>query len=89
MDGKNVMDYFDADIEDRLLTLEQEEAELEAQGAYAPEEEDEDDLDEKELLLYRAIKEKQSIARQTKHETKSRVPRQYTVRGRSEEVCIE
>ena len=31
MDGKNVMDFFDADIEARLSRLEEEEAELEAQ----------------------------------------------------------
>lgn len=35
------MDYFDADIEERLRSLEEEEARLEATGAYAPEEEDE------------------------------------------------
>ena len=38
-------------------------AQLEANGAYAPEEEDEDDLDEEEMILYEAIKEKQGIAR--------------------------
>jgi nucleolar GTP-binding protein len=41
MDGKNTMDFFDADIEERLRSLEEEEARLEATGAYAPEEEDE------------------------------------------------
>jgi len=34
MDGKNVMDFFDADIEKRLEAIEMEEAELEARGAY-------------------------------------------------------
>ena len=34
MDGKNAMDFFDADIEKRLEAIEAEEAELEARGAY-------------------------------------------------------
>lgn len=34
MDGKNVLDYFDEDIEEKLRQLEEEEAELERSGAY-------------------------------------------------------
>jgi nucleolar GTP-binding protein len=85
MDGKNVLDFFDADIEERLQALEAEEAELEASGAYAPEEEDEDDLDEEEVVLYKAIKERQAIARNKSHLNKSNAPREVTVRGRSAE----
>ena len=85
MDGKNVMDFFDADIEDRLRRLDEEEAELEAQGAYAPEEEDEDDLDEEELALYKLIKEKQGIAKAQSRLTRASVPRQFVLRGRTEE----
>jgi hypothetical protein len=48
---------------------------LEANGAYAPEEEDEEDLDEEEMILYEAIKEKQGVARVKNHETKSLVPK--------------
>jgi len=77
MDGKNVMDFFDADIEDKLRSLEAEEAELEAQGMYAPEEEGEDELDENELALYRAVKEQQALARAA-HSVKSTVPRKFT-----------
>ena len=105
MDGKNTMDFFDADIEERLRALEEEEvrtvhliprafprssssllftpllwccqAQLEANGAYAPEEEDEEDLDEEEMILYEAIKEKQGVARVKNHETKSLVPKVY------------
>ncbi|KAJ3327536.1 Nucleolar GTP-binding protein 1 [Blyttiomyces sp. JEL0837] len=46
MDGKNVADFFDADIEARLEALEREEERLEAEGFYA----DEDELDEDEEM---------------------------------------
>jgi nucleolar GTP-binding protein len=86
MDGKNVMDFFDPDIEERLRALEEEEAALEEQGAYAPEESDEDDLDEEELALHSAIRSKQIIARKdarvTQHTT---VPRKFALRGKSED----
>ena len=84
MDGKNVMDFFDADIEERLRALDEEEAQLEAAGAYAPEEDDEDDLDEEEQLLYTAIKGKQDLTRNLSHLTKSSVPRKALARGRTE-----
>lgn len=86
MDGKNVMDFFDADIEERLRQLEEEEAQLEASGAYAPEEDSEDDLDEEELMLHKAIKSKQQIARKESHESKhtTPMPRSVSLRGRDE-----
>ena len=67
MDGKNVMDFFSADIESRLNNLEAEEKELEDKGAYAPEESDEEDLDEEEKVLFGAIREKQQIAKNASH----------------------
>jgi nucleolar GTP-binding protein len=67
MDGKNVMDFFSADIEGRLNALEDEEKELEARGAYAPEESDDEDINEEEEILYDAIREKQQIAKNASH----------------------
>jgi len=63
MDGKNVMDFFDADIEEKLRMLEDEEAQLEASGAYAAEEECGEELQEDELTIYEAIKEKQNLSK--------------------------
>eukprot|EP01038_Epipyxis_sp_PR26KG_P009565 gene9565-12883_t len=68
LDGKNVYDFFDHDIEERLVALDMEEAELEAQGAYNIDDDDMyDDLDEEEMLIYQAIKDKQIIARNNSH----------------------
>ena len=75
--------------DDRLNALEEEEAALEAQGAYAPEEEDEDELDEEEMILYKAIKEKQGIARKESHKPKPTIARKFTTRGRSEQDVRE
>lgn len=86
MDGKNVMDFFDADIEERLQALEAEEAELEARGAYAPEEDDEDAIDEEETVLYEAIKEKQALAKmESLMKTKEIMPKKIALRNRSED----
>ncbi len=84
MDGKNVLDFFDADIEDRLKALDDEEAELEARGAYAPEESDEDDIDEEEMMLYETIKDKQAVARKNQHMNKKTLPRKIAIRSRDE-----
>ena len=56
--GKNVMDFFDPEIEDRLNALEEEEAQLEASGAYAAaaESDEDDEIGEEDMLLYEAIK---------------------------------
>lgn len=90
MDGKNVADFFDPDIEEKLNALEEEEAQLEASGAYELEdEEDEDELDEEDMILYEAIKEKQVIARKQSHLTKQNLPRKVTGRGRTEEDIKE
>lgn len=90
MDGKNVMDYFDADIEDRLRSLDEEEALLEANGAYAPEESDEDELDEEEMVLYDTIKERQALAKLKHGEKKHNVlPRKVTARTTTEDEIRE
>jgi len=86
MDGKNVMDFFSADIEERLKALDEEEAQLEAQGAYAPEESDDDDIDEEEMTLFGAIREKQQLAKNdSKAKTGAQLPRQFKLRARTAE----
>lgn len=51
------MDFFDMDIEERLNALEDEEAQLEASGAYeAADESDGEEIDEEDMRLYDAIK---------------------------------
>jgi hypothetical protein len=49
------MDFFDTDIEDRLRSLEEEEARLEATGAYAPEEEDDEVYIYERIYIYEYI----------------------------------
>jgi len=95
MDGKNVVDFFDAEIEERLNALEEEEVELENSGAYTVDDEDEevDDpetaLTSEDMLLFEAIKEKQTIARKQSHQTKQNLPRKFQLRGRSAEQVQE
>ena len=95
MDGKNVLDYFDADIEEKLRQLEEEEAQLEASGAYdlsnssnkisgdGEEGEEDDEIYEEELLLHKAIKNKQILTREMSHESNSRVPKTISMRHTS------
>ncbi|CAM9136341.1 unnamed protein product [Ectocarpus fasciculatus] len=85
MDGKNVMDYFDPEIEAQLKALDDEEAELEARGAYVLEE-DIDEIDEEEMLLYETIKDKETVARKDNHLNKGNVPRKISTRGRDQET---
>jgi len=88
MDGKNVMDFFDTDIEERLRALDEEEERLEAAGAYAAEEDDEDDLDEEEEVLYETIRSKQALARNESH-TKGTLPHSQKILSRSAEDVRE
>lgn len=88
MDGKNVLDFFDPDIEEKLRELEEEEAQLEASGAYDTTggddmDEDDEEIDQEERLLHEAIKSKQIIARKLSHETKSRLPMKLKVRTKT------
>ena len=48
-----------------------------------------DELDEEEKLMYEIIKDKQAIARHKNHETKTNVPKKFTVRGRTESSVRE
>ena len=48
MDGKNVADFIDADIEEKLEALEREEEKLQAEGFYDSESEMYDAEDERE-----------------------------------------
>jgi nucleolar GTP-binding protein len=88
MDGKNVMDYFDEDIEQRLKALEDEEAQLEAQGAYALDSDDEDELNEEEMALFSAIKSKQGLMRAQSQVKKPQMAK-VRARGRGEEEVRE
>lgn len=78
-DGKNVMDFFDPDIEKHLNALEEEERQLEESGAYEWDDDD-DNLTDSDRLLHRAIQEKIMIAKK-----ESRVfdpmPRSVLIRG--------
>jgi nucleolar GTP-binding protein len=89
MDGKNVMDFFDPEIEARLKALDDEEAQLEADGAYDLDEEDLDDLDEEERILYEAIKEKQGISRNRSHLPTQKLPREFRLKTKTEEQIRE
>ena len=69
MDGKNIADYIDPDIDAKLAALEEEEdariAEKEAAGMG---EEEERDLDSDEEAIVKAVREKKTIARNKKQE---------------------
>ena len=84
LDGKNVLDFFDPDIEERLKALDEEEEEMERLGKYDIDSEDDDDVDEEEMALYEAIKEKQTIARKVSRLPTPGVPKKVLVRGRTE-----
>jgi len=83
MDGKNVMDYYDEDIEARLDALEkEEEAELEQQALLG--DMDDDGLADDEKKLVADIKAQQKLlttqAILAKGNNKSVIPRKYRVR---------
>jgi nucleolar GTP-binding protein len=90
MDGKNIADYIDPEIDAKLAALEAEEdqriAEKEAAGMG---EEEESDLDSDEEAAVGFIREKKSIARQEGHiNVKSKMlPR--TIRGRAQDMRDE
>jgi nucleolar GTP-binding protein len=64
IDGKNIADYIDPDIEAKLLALEKEEDQLIAElDAAAMEEEPESDLDSEEEAAVMAIRERKKIVR--------------------------
>jgi len=68
MDGKNVGDFIDPDIEAKLEALEVEQEQLEAEHARAAAlESDESDLDETDQALLGAIREKKRLTRNASH----------------------
>lgn len=85
MDGKNIADYVDPDIEKKLADLEEEEEQLlEELAAQRMGEDPESDLDSEEEAAVEAIRDRKKIIKQmsraNKSENKPVVPR--TVRGR-------
>jgi hypothetical protein len=80
-DGKNVADFIDPEIEEKLLALEREEDELEAKGFYQSEEEMEDSDEEEIKNLASKIKEKKKVIitehrlRKNTHKNKPLIPR--------------
>jgi nucleolar GTP-binding protein len=91
MDGKNVADFFDPDVEARLEALEREEERLEAEGFYAGEvDSDDEELGSDEEALQLAAKEVEEKRQRIIHESKLKKgknkplpPVQYKAR-----VCI-
>lgn len=64
LDGKNVYDYVDPEIEAKLAALEDEEARLEAEGYYDGEEDELEDADESEVKhKAELIREKRQLIR--------------------------
>jgi len=81
MDGKNIADYVDPDIEAKLTQLEAEEEQILAeQAAAAMGREEESDLDSDEEALVDAIRERKAVVRDFKGAHKTTMPRH--VRGR-------
>ena len=63
VDGKNVFDFIDPDIEAKLAALEEEEERLQNEGYYDSEEEMDDDEEEEILEKAQLIREKQALIR--------------------------
>lgn len=63
VNGKNVFDYVDPDIDAKLAALEEEEERLEKEGYYESEEEMDDDEEEELLEKAKLIREKQALIR--------------------------
>lgn len=72
MEGKNIADYIDPEIEEKLQKLEEEEAKLEADGAYATEEDCADLEDEETKKTANLIREKKKLIIQAHRMSKGR-----------------
>lgn len=87
LDGKNIMDYVDPDIDAKLAALEKEEEQLVAESEAAAMGDDESDLDEEEEAAVEAIRERKKEFRMMSHVNKSdnkpMMPRQ--IRGRAKD----
>ena len=77
MEGKNIADFIDPDIEEKLEALEREEERLQAEGFYDEEEEMFDSDDEREALEAKEALGHKIIAQSTKKNSKNaaRLPR--------------
>lgn len=85
LNGKNIADYIDPDIDAKLAALEQEEQQIvsELQNTM---QDDDSDLDEEEELKFEAIKDKQQLARvksRMKNSNHPIMPR--SIRGKSKD----
>jgi len=84
INGKNIADYIDPDIEAKLAALEQEEQQIvsELQNTM---QDDDSDLDEEEEVKFQAIKDKQQLARvksrMNRNSNHPKMPR--SIRGKS------
>ncbi|KAF9792521.1 P-loop containing nucleoside triphosphate hydrolase protein [Thelephora terrestris] len=86
MDGKNIADFIDPDIEEKLEALEREEEKLVAEGFYASEEEMIDSDEEREAAEFQDGLEKKMISQATKKSMKhnARMPRTAGLKTLSE-----
>lgn len=87
LDGKNIMDYVDPDIDAKLAALEKEEDQLAAESEAAAMGDDESDLDEEEEATVEAIRDKKKLFHMMSHvnksENKPMMPR--AIRGRAKD----
>ena len=87
LDGKNIADYIDPDIEAKLAMLEKEEDQLVAEAEAAAMGDDESDLDEEEEAAVEAIRDRKKQFRIFSHVNKSdnkpTMPR--AIRGRAKD----
>lgn len=82
VNGKNVFDYVDPDIDTKLAALEEEEERLEKEGYYDSEEEMEDEEEEELLEKAKLIREKQALIRNEARMRKSLKNRAILPRSR-------
>jgi len=87
LDGKNIQDYIDPDIEAKLLNLEREEEQLTQEAEAAAMGDEESDLDEEEEAAVEAIRERKTqfrmMSRANRNENNPIMPR--SVRGRAKD----
>mmetsp|Transcript_6058 Transcript_6058/g.13197 ORF Transcript_6058/g.13197 Transcript_6058/m.13197 type:complete len:720 (+) Transcript_6058:273-2432(+) len=86
IDGKNIADFVDPDIDEKLAKLEEEEAQLlEEEAAATMGEDPESDLDEEESAAIEAIRERKIITRnsRTTNKGQNKPVQSRAVRGRA------
>jgi len=86
LNGKNIADYIDPDIEAKLAALEEEEQQIVSE-LQSTMQDDDSDLDEEEEAKFHAIKDKQLLARaKARVNVKSNHPRMpRSIRGKSKD----